>query len=486
MKAVLLAVLTGVLFALSLPPFGQAWLAWFAIAPLLIAAQGLRPLERIGLGLIAGLVSGFVHVDLRGDTTARLYGYLPYMYIAGIFCVQAVVGVALRSRWQGLPWVLFVACLGVVLEWLTAFTPLPVTIALSQYKTLGLTQIAAVTGMWGISFLLWLANAALAETLLTRRLRPAVLGLPLLFVLAAILYGHVTLSSWPKGNTLRVASIQDHDPQETTLFVPAPADDNSPSQEQLTQQAAAQGAKLAVWSEGSLGSSFVPGARINPTEKLAKKFGIYLIVGFTGPGKPKPYNCAAIVDPSGKTRAIYHKIHLFGGEAQEFQSGDSVRAFDTGLGGVGMEICFDSCFADITRHLALSGAQIVAVPNFDPLTEHGDLHRLHSALMTLRAVENHVAIIRSDPNGHSVIVAPDGQIMADAPMWTADALVADVQIGDGKGTFYSRWGDWLAYLCIAFVIASAVALKRGRRTHQPASIAGATNEPARPTPASVG
>jgi apolipoprotein N-acyltransferase len=167
MKAVLLAVLTGVLFALSLPPFSQAWLAWFATAPLLIAAQGRRPLERIGLGLIAGVVSGFIHVGLKGDTTARLYGYLPYWYVTGIFCVQAVASSGIRTRWQGLPWVLFVACLGVVLEWLTAFTPLPVTIALSQYQSIGLIQIAAISGMWGISFLLWLANAALADTLLT-------------------------------------------------------------------------------------------------------------------------------------------------------------------------------------------------------------------------------------------------------------------------------------------------------------------------------
>src|SRR5579872_51815 len=142
MKAVLLAVLTGILFALSLPPFCQAWIAWFAIAPLLIAAQGLRPLERIGLGLVAGIIAGFVHVGVKGDTTARLYGYLPYLYIAGIFCVQSLACAPMRNRWQGLAWMLFVACLGVVLEWLTAFTPLPVTVALSQYQSLDLIQIA--------------------------------------------------------------------------------------------------------------------------------------------------------------------------------------------------------------------------------------------------------------------------------------------------------------------------------------------------------
>src|SRR5579883_1533845 len=267
MKAVLLALLTGVLFALSLPPFDQAWIAWFAIAQLMIAAQGRRSLEAVGLGLISGAVAGFVHVGVKGDTTARLYGYLPYFYMAGVFCIQALVSSRLRRLLQGLPWVIFVACLGVSLEWLSALTPLPVTIALTQYKAIGLIQFAAITGIWGIAFLIWLVNAALAETFLAKKLRLAVLAPPIVLITAALVYSHVTLAHWPPAATLKVATIQDHDPQETMLFVPAPARDDTPSQEALTRQAVAQGARLAVWSEGSLGSSFIPGAKVNPTEK---------------------------------------------------------------------------------------------------------------------------------------------------------------------------------------------------------------------------
>lgn len=398
------------------------------------------------MGLIAGLAAGFVHVGLAGDTSARLYGYLPYEYVGGIFCVQAAASPAVRRRWQGLPWMLFVACLGVTLEWLTAFSPLPVTVALSQYRSIGLIQIDSITGMWGISFLLWFANAAFADTILTRRPRLAVSMPPVVFVLAAVVYSHVSLARPANAPMLRVAAIQDHDPNETTEFVPAPAVDNTPDREALTRHAAAQGARLAVWSEDCLGSSFVPGAPINPTAALAKKLGTYLVVGYTQEARPKYYNTAAIVSPGGDTLGVYHKIHLFGGEAESDLAGYDAKAFPTGIGTIGMEICFDSCFADITRRLAREGAQLVAVPNSDPLTEHGDLHRLHAALLPLRAVENHVAIVRSDPNGHSLIVAPDGRIVADAPMWTADALVGNVQLGNGQGTFYSRWGDWLAYL----------------------------------------
>ena len=52
MKPLLLALLTGGLFALGLPPFDWEWLGWAALAPLLLAAQGRRPLEAFGLGMI--------------------------------------------------------------------------------------------------------------------------------------------------------------------------------------------------------------------------------------------------------------------------------------------------------------------------------------------------------------------------------------------------------------------------------------------------
>ena len=54
MKPLLLSLLTGLLFAFSLPPFDWEWLGWVAFAPLFVAAQGRRPLEAVGLGDAGG------------------------------------------------------------------------------------------------------------------------------------------------------------------------------------------------------------------------------------------------------------------------------------------------------------------------------------------------------------------------------------------------------------------------------------------------
>jgi apolipoprotein N-acyltransferase len=112
-----------------------------------------------------------------------------------------------------------------------------------------------------------------------------------------------------------------------------------------------------------------------------------------------------------------------------------------------MEICFDSLYTDVTRHLAQHGAQLIAMPNFDPPTPNGVLHNLHAAMLPFRAVENHVPFVRADSNGLSQIIAADGRIVGQSPLWQADVRVGDVAFGNGRGTFFTQWGDWLPYLC---------------------------------------
>jgi apolipoprotein N-acyltransferase len=91
------------------------------------------------------------------------------------------------------------------------------------------------------------------------------------------------------------------------------------------------------------------------------------------------------------------------------------------------------------------------MPNWDPPTPRGILHRLHAALVPFRAVENRVPFIRADANGLSQIIDATGRIVGQAPLYASDAVVGDVALGDGRGTAFTRLGDWLAYLCLFLV-----------------------------------
>jgi len=266
-----------------------------------------------------------------------------------------------------------------------------------------------------------------------------------------------------------IAAIQDYNEAETAdLVTRATKEPWGGDREAMTRAAAAQGAKLIVSSEEDLGSNFAPDDPKDATRKLAQALGASLVVGYASADQPLPYNSAAFVSPSGDIAGVYHKQHLYLGEGRGLRAGSTSPTFATPIGRVGMEICFDSCYSDVTRALARHGAQLIAMPNFDPPTPRGVLHHLHTTMMPFRAVENRVPFVRCDSNGRSMLVQPDGAIVAEGPLYQAAVLSGKLRLGDGHGTFYTRTGDWLAYLC-AIVAAVALLSRRSKRPpHAPA------------------
>jgi len=459
MRPLLLSALTGLLFAFSLPPFDQGWLGWFAFAPLLIASQGRRPLEAVGLGLIAGGVCGAAQAGWYHDTSRLFWAYIPFLWLAFLLGFVAAAAARIPAAWHPARRVLFLACAGIAGEWLTSFLPLPLNIALCQYRVLPLLQVAALTGIWGVSFLLWWVNASLMELALHRKAAP--LGLGAALVLLSLGYGFLRLAHPPTAPRLRVAAVQDLTREETgDLAAPGAEADRTV----LTRQAAARRAELIVWSEESLGGEFTPASPKDETRLLARQLQTALVVGYSDDARPKPFNCAAFLAPDGTVLGpAHHKIHLYLSERETNQPGHAATVVSTGHGKIGLEICFDSCYTDTTRQEVRQGARLIALPNYDPPTPRGVLHRLHGTMLPFRAAENAVPFVRADSNGLSQIVDARGRILGQSPLFTPDVLVADVVLGDGRGTFFTRFGDWLAYVCLAVVCVPLLLRLWGRR-----------------------
>lgn len=464
MKPLLAAILTGVLFALSLPPFDFEWVGWVAFVPLLWAAPGRRPLEAVGMGMLAGGVCGVVQAGWYHDTARLFWAYIPFLWLSFLFAIVALAAAIVPPGWNPLRRVFLVTCVGVGGEWLTSFLPLPLNIALCQYKNLPLIQIAAWTGIWGVSFLLWWVNAALADFAQRRRFIPAGIGLGI----AAITMGigaFYLAQSHALNPRLTVAAIQDLTSGETgDLAPPVKGIDRV----QMTRQAAAKGAALIVWSEEALGGEFTPSNPKDETRILARQLKTALVVGYSDDSRPNPYNCAAYLAPDGHVLApVHHKIHLYLAERETNMSGHAATVVLAPEGPLGLEICFDSCYTNTTRATVQQGAKLIAMPNYDPPTPRGVLHRLHGAMLPFRAVENHVPFVRADSNGLSQIVSASGKILAQAPLFTPDILVGTVELGSGQGTFFTRRGDWLAYLCLGVVVANILAarLRRDKKTN---------------------
>lgn len=171
--------------------------------------------------------------------------------------------------------------------------------------------------------------------------------------------------------------------------------------------------------------SELPGAMSQPFQDLARELGIVLCVGTyeRGPERGVVYNASILVDTDGSLLGVYRKTHPFCTEAVSgggwVTPGDTVTVSDTALGRIGMIICFDGDYPELSRIQAVQGAEIICRPS--ALLRSADIWELTSRA---RAYDNHVFLIGAnatgiDPAGviyfgNSHIVTPNATIVAKA------------------------------------------------------------------------
>lgn len=169
----------------------------------------------------------------------------------------------------------------------------------------------------------------------------------------------------------------------------------------------------------------LPGGLIEPLQDVAKQSGVVICVGTyeRGPERGVVYNSSALIDRSGEVLGVYRKTHPFCSEIVTgggwVTPGDTVAVCDTDLGRIGMIICFDGDYPELSRIQAVQGAEIICRPS--ALLRSADIWELTSRA---RAYDNHVYVIGAnavgaDPAGvlyfgNSHIVTPIAHIAAKA------------------------------------------------------------------------
>lgn len=165
---------------------------------------------------------------------------------------------------------------------------------------------------------------------------------------------------------------------------------------------------------------------------LTRELNIHLVLGFPEKAEVKFFNSAALIEPSGKT-TIYRKLHLFDREKNLFDRGDSPPpVIETAIGKIGLMICFDWIFPEVSRLLALNSAQIICHPSNLVLT-------YCQQAMFARSVENGVftatcnrigSETRTDRTltftGASQILSNRGALLAQAGKDTEEIISAEI------------------------------------------------------------
>lgn len=169
----------------------------------------------------------------------------------------------------------------------------------------------------------------------------------------------------------------------------------------------------------------VPGPVTEPVQEAARRHGVHIVLGTyeRGPERGVVHNSSVLIGPDGAVLAVYRKTHLFPGEGRDaggwVEPGDRVAVVDTGLGRIGMAICFDGDFPELFRIQAVQGAEIICRPS--ALLRSADIWELTTRA---RAYDNHVFLVAAnaagtDPAGvhyfgNSMIVTPIAEVVARA------------------------------------------------------------------------
>ena len=114
-----------------------------------------------------------------------------------------------------------------------------------------------------------------------------------------------------------------------------------------------------------LAESPVGGKACQKICECAKKHQVHVVYGFPERDPKKEgvlYNSAALISDEGIVLGVYRKVHLFAGEKEHFTPGDEYPLFETGIGKIGIGICWDTAFPEVTRTYALKGADLIVIP----------------------------------------------------------------------------------------------------------------------------
>ena len=498
--ALILALISGTLLALSFPRYGHPALAWIALTPLIVAlfdpARARLPFDRqraFLLGFLAGAVYFGGTIYWTG-TTVRQFGGLSWpiaVIVAGLLVAYLALFPALFAMFLG--WVGSRigrrAILLAPAAWVTTelgrtyfWSGFPwLLLGYSQTTVLPVAQAASVVGVFGLSAIVALVSAVLAYFVLSRSLASVgAVGVVAAMIVGIAVWGNHRLSTGAllqQGRSARVALVQGNIPQDEK-WDERKANSILNTYLTMTREAARGGASLVIWPESSTPFLYEDDPFGGQSvRQVVRETGIELLLGsdqLEHSAPPKYYNAAYLVRPDGSTAGVYRKMHLvpfgefvplkqllfFVGPLVEqvggFEPGQSMVMLPSRLGKISTAICYEIVYPGLVREAVLEGSELLTTITNDAWYGYSSAPYQHFLQASMRAIEQGRYLARSANTGISGIVDPYGRVVAQSRIFERTTLVGDIRM-IGTRTVYGRIGDAFAYAC-ALVTLAALAL----------------------------
>jgi apolipoprotein N-acyltransferase len=488
----LLSLVSGVLLVLSLPKPDLYPLAWVAIAPFLFAIA-TRP-GSAAHTVITSYITGFVF--FAGTCywiteTMNTYGGLSFPTALGVCALFALsfalyfvlfgLGLHLALKKFGTAGLLFAAPLWVTMEWLRSILFSGFPWMLSGYALVphsGILQMAAWTGVYGLSFLATFVNSLIAFAVLERN-RTSAISAALIVLVAWFL---PVLGRTPSGGTIPVRLVQ------TNISLDQPW--KKPDADQLLDELGALSTRdtskprLVVWPETPAPFYLNDGEFRTRMQNITRKLDAFFLVGYIDSKGEDPTNSAALLNPEGRQLSRYDKMHLvpFGEyvpfkhllffaqslvrEVGEFIPGTDYTVSQMDGHQISTAICYESIFPDLVRQFVKKGAELLVVITNDGWFGQSSAPYQHLRMGVVRSVENHRWMVRTANTGVSAIIDPYGKIEAGTPIGVRMILDGNVQFRTDR-TFYTEYGDVFAYVNVLVAAAVIFWAKRKRGSAKP-------------------
>lgn len=321
----------------------------------------------------------------------------------------------------------------------------------TQMNFLPVIQIASVTGIWAISFTVFLfagTVAALVAPGARRRVRLVVVAGG--FYLLVFGYGALRLVRTPSAPMVKVGLISDDVARplfpdgEQTLALARLYAAQVPAM-------AAQGAQVIVLPEkiGRIEGDWLAQAD-DLFEQTARANHVTIFVSFEH--RPNLHE-ARLYAPDGTLEGLYEKHHMLPAFEGYLLPGTKRLVVDRTSGKWGTAICKDMDFPMLSRQYGGDGIGMLLVPAWDFIRDGW----LHSRMAILRGVESGFSIARAAKQGRLTVTDSRGRVLAEQSSGPQEGgtpfsvLVASVPVWH-VGTFYDRTGNWFAWMCLILVV----------------------------------
>ena len=437
-----------------------------------VASVGVLILFALYLGLYLALFGLLFGVIRRNWSVSAALISAPLLWVAVEFA---------RDRVTGFPWDL---------------------LGYAQINNLTLTRIAPWTGVFGLSLVIATVNALWALPIAqpitqpitrtrSRRTR-LVLSLAVLLTTAAIWLQFKGAQPPPAESTATAVLVQENlsvgggaqqESREAMLasFATLSRHPNFPGSANTSETP-----DLIAWPESPAAFLDSDQSYRNFMEQLAQSSSTPVLAddlslaSRNSDGSYSLYNSASFFKADGTYGGRYDKIHLvpfgeyvpykplffFAGKILEglpFVPGTQRVLFDDRGRKYGVFICYESIFGDEIRQFVGRGAQVLVNLSDDGWYGDSSAPWEHLDMVRMRAIENHRWVLRATNTGVTASIDPYGRIVDQMPRHTRGALLARFNFLEDL-TFYTRYGDWLAWICAALTAGIiAVSLLRSRR-----------------------